>query len=48
MAHGVIYYLGQKFWPNLPKDLTQDRSEWRNINHIADPKPLGQGYNDDD
>ena len=33
---------------NLSKGLAQDRSEWRNRIHVADPTQLGQGFDDDD
>ena len=33
---------------NLSEDLAQNRSEWRNRIHIANPTYLGQGSNDDD
>lgn len=33
---------------NLPEDLAQDRSGWRNNIHVADPTPLGKGFDDDD
>ena len=33
---------------NLFKDLTNDKSDWRNIIYVANPTQLGQGFDDDD
>ena len=33
---------------NLSKDLTKDKSKWRNRISIADPNILGQGFDNDD